>query len=169
MEKLPNFAGIIGAFTHNAREWKRWYMSAEPEKEPLPGEWEEKCDSLRKMILVKIIRRDRVLPAAISFIVEKNGSDTFVTPPNFSLDSVFNDSTKITPIIFILSPGVDPHSQLEAYAKAKDVEFLPVSLGQGQAKKAKEKVFEGAKNGTWLYLANCHLSLNFLKDLEKIM
>lgn len=121
------------------------------------------------MILVKIIRRDRVLPAATNFVIEKNGSDTFVNPPNFSLESVFNDSNKITPIIFILSPGVDPHSQLEAYAKLKGAEFLPVSLGQGQAKKAKEKVFEGAKNGTWLYLANCHLSLSFLKDLEKIM
>jgi dynein heavy chain len=138
-------------------------MSALPEKEPLPGEWNEKCDSLRKMIIIKIIRRDRVLPAAINFIVEKNGSDTFVTPPNFSLENVYNDSSKTSPIIFILSPGVDPHTQLEAFAKTKGAEFIPVSLGQGQAKKAKEKVYEGAKNGTWLYLANCHLSLNFLK------
>jgi len=23
--------------------------------------------------------------------------------------------------------------------------------------------------GYWIYLANCHLSLNFLKELEKIM
>jgi|JI61114C2RNA_FD_contig_111_240093_length_7679_multi_2_in_0_out_0_3 dynein heavy chain len=143
-------------------------MSAQPEKEPLPGEWSEKCDGLRKMIITKIIRRDRVLPAAINFIVEKNGTDTFVNPPGFSLDSAYADSTNKTPIIFILSPGVDPHTQLEAFAKGK-AEFIPVSLGQGQAKKAKEKITEGAKNGTWLYLANCHLSLNFLKELEKIL
>jgi len=46
---------------------------------------------------------------------------------------------------------------------------VPVSLGQGQAKKAKDKVNEGAKSGSWLYLANCHLSLGFLKDLEKML
>lgn len=39
LEKLPNFPNIIGAFIHNAKEWKKWYMSANPEKEPLPGEW----------------------------------------------------------------------------------------------------------------------------------
>ena len=124
---------------------------------------------MRKLILTKIIRRDRVLPAVINFIVDKNGNETFIHPPNFSLESVFADSNKNTPIVFVLSPGVDPYTQLEAFSKAKGVELIPVSLGQGQAKKAKEKVNEGAKNGSWLYLANCHLSLSFLKDLEKML
>jgi hypothetical protein len=29
---LPNFPNIIGAFIHNAKEWKKWYMAANPEK-----------------------------------------------------------------------------------------------------------------------------------------
>lgn len=78
---------------------------------------------------------------------------------------MYGDSNKNTPIVFILSPGVDPYTQLDTFAKQKGVELVPVSLGQGQSKKAKEKVNEGAKNGSWLYLANCHLSLSFLKDL----
>jgi dynein heavy chain len=36
-----------------------------------------------------------------------------------------------------LSPGVDPYPQLKTYADSKNVELMPVSLGQGQAKKAK--------------------------------
>lgn len=120
---------------------------------------------MRKLIITKIIRRDRVLPAVINFIVDKNGNENFVHPPNFSLESVYADSNKNTPIIFVLSPGVDPYTQLETFAKSKGVDLVPVSLGQGQAKKAKDKVNEGAKNGSWLYLANCHLSLGFLKDL----
>ncbi len=86
-------------------------------------------------------------------------------PPNPSLDSVFADSNKNTPIVFVLSPGVDPYAQLAAFARSKEVLLVDVSLGQGQAKIAKEKVNEGARNGSWLYLANCHLSLSFLKDL----
>lgn len=31
LEKMKNFTGIVGAFTHNGKEWKRWYMSATPE------------------------------------------------------------------------------------------------------------------------------------------
>lgn len=120
---------------------------------------------MRKLIITKIIRRDRVLPAVVNFIIDKNGNETFVHPPSFSLETVYSDSNKNTPIIFVLSPGVDPYSQLEAFAREKKVDLVPVSLGQGQAKKAKDKVNEGAKNGSWLYLANCHLSLGFLKDL----
>jgi dynein heavy chain len=30
-------------------------------------------------------------------------------------------------------------------------------------------LIEGTKNGHWIYLANCHLSLSFLKELEKII
>ncbi len=115
-------------------------MTANPEKEPLPGEWNEKCDSLRRLILIKIIRRDRIIPAVINFITQKNGNDTFANPPNATLENVYADSNKNTPIIFILSPGVDPYNQLEVYSKQKGVQLVPVSLGQGQAKKAKEKV-----------------------------
>lgn len=28
---------------------------------------------------------------------------------------------------------------------------------------------EASRNGSWLYLTNCHLSLSFLKELEKII
>ena len=68
---MPNFTGIIGAFTHNSKEWKRWYMSPNPETDPLPGEWETKCDPLRKMIIVKTIRPDRVIFSASLFVQEK--------------------------------------------------------------------------------------------------
>jgi dynein heavy chain len=37
---MKNFTGIIGAYTHNGKEWKRWYMSATPETDQLPGEWD---------------------------------------------------------------------------------------------------------------------------------
>jgi dynein heavy chain, axonemal len=85
------------------------------------------------------------------------------------METTFADSNKLTPIIFILSPGVDPHSQLTAFAKARGATLHPVSLGQGQTGKALEKVLKGRQQGFWLYLANCHLSISFLKDLEKMI
>ena len=168
LEKRPNFTGIVGAFVHNSKEWKRWYMSGTPETEALPGEWETKCDNLRKMIILKAIRPDRVIFSANSFVSEKIG-EFYISPLQNSLEKIADDSTKLSPIIFILAPGVDPFPQLEQLAKQREKPLQPVSLGQGQSKKAKEKVYEGTKNGYWLYLANCHLSLSFLKELEKII
>ena len=31
LEKIVKFNGIVGAFVHNNKEWKRWYMSSQPE------------------------------------------------------------------------------------------------------------------------------------------
>lgn len=177
LEKMINFNGIIGAFVHNSKGWKTWYMSSNPELQPLPGEWANKCDTLRKMIMLRTIRPDRVLFAASSFIEEKMGMfGSFYTNPVNSSSSdwnkIFEDNmtfTKTTPCIFILSPGVDPFQKLDQIAKEKDKILLSVSLGQGQSKKAKDKVYEGTKNGTWIYLANCHLSLSFLRELEKMI
>lgn len=149
-------------------------MSSNPEVQPLPGEWATKCDTLRKMILLRTIRSDRVLFAASSFIEEKIGN--FYTNPNNSSSSdwsrIFDDSTtftKTTPCIFILSPGVDPYSKLDQLAKEKERTLQLISLGQGQAEKAKTKVYEGTKNGFWIYLANCHLSMSFLRELEYLI
>jgi dynein heavy chain len=106
---MSSFTGIVGAFIHNSKEWKRWFMSATPESDALPGEWEQKCNLLRKMILLKAIRPDRVLFSASAFIIDKIG-DYFVNPPPVAYDKIYEDSNKINPIIFILAPGVDPYT-----------------------------------------------------------
>lgn len=167
-DKILAFAGLCGAFTHNTKEWKRWYSNSMPEQEPLPGEWDTKCDVLRKMILVKTVRPDRVLFSAQMFVQEKLGPE-YVSPPGFDIKELHRSSSKTIPIIFILSPGTDPLSMLQQLSEEEGIPLMQVSLGQGQEKKAKDKINEGARNGNWLFLANCHLSLDFLKDLEKII
>ena len=53
----------------------------------------------------------------------------YTSPPGFTYDTVFNDTNKYTPVIFVLSPGVDPYHQLEQFSKAKSCNLIPVSLG----------------------------------------
>lgn len=120
LDKMTNFTGIVGAFTHNSKEWRRWYMSSNPETDSLPGEWEAKCeqDRLRKMIMIKTIRPDRILFAATSFVTEKLSAQ-YVQPPPFKFEELYESSSKITPVIFILSPGTDPFAMLQSFAEAK--------------------------------------------------
>merc|ERR1712127_1070190 len=47
--------------------------------------------------------------------------------------------------------------------------FQSLSLGQGQAVIATKKIKEGAKAGNWVFLANCHLSLSWMPQLDKII
>jgi dynein heavy chain len=39
-------------------------------------------------------------------------------------------------------------------------------MGKGQAGKAEKILHEGAEQGHWIFLANCHLSIRMLPDLE---
>jgi len=55
----------------------------------------------------------------MSLYVVHNLSKEFVTPPPFELPSIFKDSTSITPLIFVLSPGSDPLNSLMKFAESK--------------------------------------------------
>lgn len=104
------FAGIPNAITLNPKEWNRWFLSTKPEPEnaPLPGEWETKCeDRLKKLIVLRCLRPDRVI-FAIRNYVEFYMKKEFVEVKPTSLKEVFEDSKPDIPIIFVLSPGVDP-------------------------------------------------------------
>jgi len=44
-----------------------------------------------------------------------------------------------------------------------------ISLGRGQSEKAKRILTEGAEKGHWVFLANCHLSISLLPELESMI
>ena len=59
---------LFFSFEQNIRDWKEWYFRPEAENMPLPGEWENKCNELQHMILVRCLRPDRIMSAVSSFI-----------------------------------------------------------------------------------------------------
>ena len=71
----------------------------------LAGEWDNACNELQKMLIVRSLRPDRVSFCVTSFIVNNLGSK-FVEPPVLVMKQVLDDSTVRTPLIFVLSPGV---------------------------------------------------------------
>ena len=95
-------------------------MRPEPENAPLPGEWETKCeDRLKKMIVLRCLRPDRVLFSIRNF-VEANMKKEFIENKPTSLQDVYDESQSDTPIIFVLSPGVDPTDQLRKFAEKQN-------------------------------------------------
>uniref|UniRef100_A0A3Q3JBV6 Uncharacterized protein n=1 Tax=Monopterus albus TaxID=43700 RepID=A0A3Q3JBV6_MONAL len=159
----------MASFEQYPQEWNLWFTSTEPEHATLPGVWENKCNELQKMLIVRSLRPDRVSFCITSFIVNNLGS-RFVEPPVLNMKAV-SESTSRTPLIFVLSPGVDPTGALLHLAEASGMSkhFHALSLGQGQAPIAKSMIEEGVKNGHWVFLANCHLSLSWMPDLDKLV
>lgn len=170
---LPEtFTGLPNAIQINQKEWLRWYHSVNPsppELAQLPGEWETKCDDkLKKMIVLRCFRVDRV-NFAIRNYVESVMKKDFVDNRPTIMKEVFDDSRNDEPIIFVLSKGVDPTEIISKEAEARNVQFESISMGKGQSEKAKRILTEGAQEGQWIFLANCHLSISLLPELENII
>ncbi|KAL0226771.1 hypothetical protein P9112_014095 [Eukaryota sp. TZLM1-RC] len=170
VEKLSSFRGLVGHVEDNEKLWHYWYSHSTPEKATLPAEWETKLNIAQKLILVRCLRPDRLLLAIRDFVASSIGSE-FTEPPPFNLNEAFNDSKSTIPIIFILSPGVDPTSMVVQLAEQKgfDGQLATVALGQGQSGFATSAIEKAVVEGGWVLLMNCHLSISWLPELEKII
>ncbi|KAJ8920059.1 hypothetical protein NQ315_011713 [Exocentrus adspersus] len=170
LDTLPGFHGVTDSFEQYSREWHQWYIHTEPETLPLIGEWEGICNEFQRMLFVRSLRQDRVSFSISNFIVNQLGPQ-FIEPPVLDIKAVLEESVPQTPLIFVLSPGVDPTGALIQLAENSGMSkhFNSISLGQGQAPIATRLIQSGAKDGQWIFLANCHLSLSWMPKLDKII
>uniref|UniRef100_A0A8C5PPT1 Dynein heavy chain n=1 Tax=Leptobrachium leishanense TaxID=445787 RepID=A0A8C5PPT1_9ANUR len=136
----------------------------------LPDPWDDLLTSFQKLIIIRCIRPDKVIPAAQQFVIEKLGP-SYIDPPTFDMKCSYMDSTPSTPLIFILSPGADPLELLRKFAEEQGMTGMnlqTISLGQGQGPIARKMVEKAAEDGTWIILQNCHLATSWLAELEQI-
>ena len=83
---------MIASFEQYPRDWHVWFTSAEPENAALPGEWDNACNELERMLIVRSIRADRVSFCVTSFIINNLGLK-FVEPPPLDMRSVLEVET----------------------------------------------------------------------------
>ncbi|XP_012272400.1 dynein heavy chain 10, axonemal [Orussus abietinus] len=172
--KLSNdFPSIFGQLADQLQlrsdEWKKWFDLDTPESEELPCSYSDTLKPFEKLMLIRCFRVDRVYRGIINYISETMNEE-YVTPPNVSFDMIYEQSTPTMPVVFILSPGSDPTSELMKLAERYGCgggKFRYLSLGQGQQKSAIDLLETAVARGQWLMLQNCHLLLSFTRELEK--
>ncbi|XP_058027873.1 dynein axonemal heavy chain 12 [Ahaetulla prasina] len=167
---MPAFKGLRNHVTSQSNEWRSIYDSKEPQTVPLPIPWNTDLNEIKKMIILRCLRPDKITPAITTFVTDKLGKK-FVEPPPFDLTKSYLDSNSSIPLIFVLSPGADPMASLLKFANDKNMvgnKFQSISLGQGQGPIATKMIREGMEEGTWVCLQNCHLAVSWMPMLEKI-
>ena len=168
-ETLSKFGGFASSIAGNLDAWKHIYESSTPHEEDFPGEWND-LDGLQKLIMLRIFRPDKIVPKVSEYVSEKMGK-RFVEPPPFDLEGSYADSHCCAALIFVLSPGSDPMDQLLKFAEDKGFageRTQSISLGQGQGPIAEGMITKAMKEGTWVVLQNCHLSVSWMPRLEFI-
>ncbi|OMJ92391.1 hypothetical protein SteCoe_4833 [Stentor coeruleus] len=163
---LPKVINYIQLDNNNI--WEPWGKSGTCEKE-FPSSVSSKMTSFQKLLLVKVLRPDRLESAMHLFVCEALG-ESDVSPPPLSLMDVYRNETIATePILFIVSPGSDPTKELEEFAEAvvgRD-KFHQMAMGGGQNDEALKLLKECAHKGHWLCLKNLHIVTGWLPLLEK--
>ncbi|KAG2424724.1 hypothetical protein HXX76_014300 [Chlamydomonas incerta] len=159
------WAGLAEHVTANPEAWRRIYDSLEPHTEQLPEPWHTRLDPFQRIIVLRTLRPDKLIPALTLFVADTLGK-RFVEPLPFAIEPSFNDSVATSPLIFVLSPGSDPMASLQMFADDKAIKMESVSLGQGQGPIAQRLVEAGMAEGYWVVLQNCYLAKSFLPTLE---
>jgi dynein heavy chain, axonemal len=117
----------------NIGQWKQMYDCPTPNIFPYPAPFNA-VSGLDKLIILRTLRPDKIVPAVQDFITENLGQE-YIEPPTFDLPGSFADSNCCAPLIFILSPGADPMAALMKFAEDKGYSgnrIQTISLGQGQ-------------------------------------
>ncbi|XP_069071115.1 dynein axonemal heavy chain 10 [Pleurodeles waltl] len=165
------FGSLPDEVEKNEPEWKAWYDLDTLEQSPFPLGYSDKLTQFQKLLLLRCFRVDRVYRAVTDYVTITMG-EKYVQPPVISFEAIFEQSIPTSPIVFILSPGSDPASDLMKLADRSDfggnrLKFL--AMGQGQEKVALQLLETAVTRGQWLMLQNCHLLVKWLKDLEKAL
>jgi dynein heavy chain len=132
LKSAGQFENITQHVCDNWEEWKAWYQNdtENPYTTPIPGEYNEKLASFDKLVLIKVFRPELVQESAASYVINELGK-FYAEAPSTSMNVMYEDINKVTPLIFVLSQGADPTSQLIKFAKEMDFEdkLTAISLG----------------------------------------
>nr|CAJ2469593.1 unnamed protein product [Leishmania braziliensis] len=123
-----------------------------------------------RVMAVKILRPNKFHYMAAQLVADTLGQRYTIAPP-FDLEEAFLDSTKMTPIIFILSAGADPTSLFVSFAEERGFagRKYMLSLGQDQDVRATQMIRDGQREGAWVYLQNCHVYASWMPQLQVLV
>jgi dynein heavy chain len=169
---IPQFEYTLEHILLYPADWETLVESDEPFLIPVPGDTRSQLSDLQKLLLVKVLREEMLVPAVIQFVKRNLGTE-FIDIPPLDLAKAYKDTNTSTPLIFILSYGSDPVTQLKKFAGSPKMgmgdKLQMISLGQGQGPIAEELVRKAMVSGDWVFLQNCHLAASWMPRLEAIV
>lgn len=117
-----------------ALQWRKWYQDERAESCELPRAFKD-ISLFHRMLLLRAMRPDRLSGALTQYVTESLGIE-YIEAPTFDVFEMYKETNKITPVFFVLFPGVDPTGDVEKIANAQGkymgTTFINISMGQGQ-------------------------------------
>ena len=166
--KMETFETLAGDLEEGALRWRDWFHSQQPENERMPQHWKD-IPPFHKLLVLRALRPDRMVHATREYVAMMLAPELVASVP-FQLDVVYQELSPSTPLLFLLSPGVDPFTEIKHLGAQFGIteangRLQVVSLGQGQELVAEEAMDQAQFNGNWVALQNIHNMASWLPTL----
>ncbi|KAL9102708.1 MAG: hypothetical protein Q9163_002170 [Psora crenata] len=150
-------------------EWERFF-SEELAENFVPKVWDSATSTLdqqlRSLVLVKLFRIDRFVPASEKFVLAVFGKGIFDTKED--LGDVVSQVLPSTPIALSSSPGFDASYKVENLVEKQKVQCAYIAMGSNEGVASADKaISNAAATGSWVLIKNVHLAPQWVQSLEK--
>ncbi|KAI5289468.1 hypothetical protein KEM54_003805 [Ascosphaera aggregata] len=165
--QMSLFKGIIQNIDQSV--WERFFTEEIAERF-IPPVWEEGTSpinqALRSLLLVKLFRMDRFVPAAEKYVATVFGSEIFEITSD--LKDVVAQVGATSPIALASSPGFDASYKVENLVEKLQTTCANIAMGSNEGLESADKaISNAAATGNWVLVKNVHLAPAWLQSLEK--
>jgi dynein heavy chain 1 len=155
----------------SASDWDRFFTE-ELAEDVVPQIWDDTSSptdqSLLSLLLIKLFRMDRFVPAAERFVSHVFGSDIFDFVED--LKETVTQVSATLPIALVSSPGFDASYKVDNLVERMNVKCTNIAMGSNEGLASADKaISNAAQNGSWVLVKNVHLAPTWLQSLEKRM
>jgi dynein heavy chain 1 len=155
--------------TTDTPEWDKFF-STEQGETCVPGisqsTGNENDKALKELLLVKLFRMDRLVPATERFVNTVFGHDFLDVAED--LGRIANNTTASSPIALCSSPGFDASYKVDQLVERQSASCTSVAMGSNESMSSADAALAGAAaNGTWVLIKNVHLATEWLQNLVK--
>lgn len=168
---LPCFKDLPKQIKNNEGQWRAFFAADEAET-AVPVIWDEAVPAtvteLRKILLIKCFRPDRLMPAA-ERLVKASFERELLAQTDYNFRSVVMDEVQAsTPVSLCSIPGYDASYKVDNLVAEVNAKCTSVAMGSQEGfTLADQAIASAIKSGSWVLLKNVHLAPAWLGQLEK--
>jgi len=165
--RLQIFKDHINSVDKSA--WSRFFTEEVAERH-VPAVWPSGTSTLdqhlRSLVLIKLFRVDRFVPATERFVEAIFGTNILDTTGD--LGDIVKQVSAITPISLSSGPGFDASFRVDNLVERTNSRCINIAMGSTEgAATADKAISNAAATGSWVLIKNVHLAPTWLQSLEK--
>ena len=167
IDRIPTVKELVSQI--RSENWAK-FESEEMAENYVPAIWDSESNELdkqiRSLLLVKLFRLDRFVPAAERFVTACFGKELLEVSGD--LKNIVAQVSSTSPIALCSSPGFDASYKVDYLVERHNAQCSNIAMGSNEALTSADKaIANAAANGTWVLVKNVHLTPSWLQSLEK--